>query len=114
MNKYLILSCYTQESDGDHADPSLNIVGVTDDFNKIREIAEEDLNEFATEYADSMDADEDTAEEYINDYVSDAEYRTTLKEEDLEPNVLTLFLTNFFEMSCDYEDLKYYVVKVEA
>ena len=117
MPKYFVLANYTDnnEQDGYGAVGSaLSVIGVTDDFNKIKEIAEEDLDYLANDYADSMDADDNDREEYIDDYVSDAEYRTTLSDADLELNVATLILTNEFDLGGAMERAEYYVIKVEG
>lgn len=116
MNKYLVLANYTDSNEQDRYDEvgsAVNVVGLTDDFNKIKEIAEEDLNGLAGDYASAY-SDFDETERAIDEYVSNAEYKSTLSESDLELNVATLFLSNEFDLGGAIERTEYYVIKLEG
>jgi len=117
MSKYFVLANYTDnnaQDDYDEVGSALSVIGLADDFSEVRTIAEEDLDCLANDYADSMDADDDNREEYIDEYVSDAWYRSTLSDADLEPNIATLILTNEFDLGGAMERAEYYVIKVEG
>ncbi len=123
MSKYMVLVSYTTNSEYEHYKKvytGLTIVGITDKFEKVKTLAEEDLNQLAHEYANNFDLDEDDAddmaeyEERIDEYVSEAEHRGTLEEETLAVNIPTLFMSNDFDDGSSLERSEYYVIKLEG
>ena len=73
MSKYVIVANFTQYEDNDRTlDSKIRSIGTADSIEEAIQIAEEDLSDIVYEYADNLygEDDEEEAEEWINNYVS--------------------------------------------
>jgi len=120
MSKYMVIGSFTTTTNDYDVYTSLDVVGMTDKFEEVKTLAEEDLDRIAHEYADCFDLDEDDAddmaeyEEHIDDYVRNMENRGTLVENTLALNIPELFMSNDFDDGNSLERSEYYVIKLEG
>lgn len=120
MSKYMVIGSFTTTTNDHDVYTSLEVIGVTDNFNKVKELGREHLRIVAMEYADCFDLDEDDAdyeaeyEEHIDDYVRNMENRGTLEEKTLALNMPELFMSNDFDDGDSLERSEYYVIKLEG